>query len=129
MKRYVLNQERNTLIKWLDHSSEKIDMQKDTFLKDTTIIGECAFLDCIRLEEVILPDKLTTIKHGAFLGCQKLSKIHIPDSVTQWEFSAFLCCESLDFSRLPKRIIETKLNQAIDMPDFIERLLYDRINF
>lgn len=129
MKRYVLNQEQNTLLKWLDHSSKSIDMQKDILLKNIKIIGECAFLDCKKLEEITLPENLTTIKHGAFLGCQKLTKIHIPDSVTQWEFSAFLCCENLDFSSLPKRIAKTQLNQVIDMPDFIERLLYERINF
>ena len=129
MKRYILNQEQNILLKWLDNSDKIIDMQQDNSLKNIIIIGECAFLDCTEVEELVLPEKLVSIRHGAFLGCRKLTKIYIPESVTQWEFSAFLCCENLDLLELPERITKTKIGKAIDIPDFIERLIFERIDF
>lgn len=46
-------------------------------------IGESAFRNCYDLNEVILPENLTTIGKEAFYRCDELREITIPKSVTE----------------------------------------------
>ena len=47
-----------------------------------THIGDFAFLDCIRLTSVSIPDSVTSIGGYAFYNCTGLTSVSIPDSVT-----------------------------------------------
>lgn len=51
-----------------------------------------SFVGCVSLEEVVLPDSLSSIGYYAFLGCFSLESIIIPDSVTSIDYYAFSDC-------------------------------------
>lgn len=53
------------------------------------------FQDCQSLQEVQLPEGLTTIKYNAFMRCYALEEITIPDAVTAIEKQVFSQCTSL----------------------------------
>ena len=69
----------------------------------TRIIGKEAFKDSA-IEEVVLPDTITTIEHGAFSGCKSLRNINLPQSIRIIEYDAFYNCESLNEVWLPRCI-------------------------
>ena len=69
----------------------------------TRIIGKEAFKDSA-IEEVVLPDTITTIEHGAFAGCKSLQSINLPQSIRGIEYDAFYNCESLKEIWLPRCI-------------------------
>ena len=43
-----------------------------------TSIGEYAFMDCIELTSVIIPESVTSIGEGTFKGCDNLAEITLP---------------------------------------------------
>lgn len=53
-------------------------------LKDLKKIGSGAFANCISLNEVIIPESVTTIGGGAFANCISLESITIPGSVSEF---------------------------------------------
>ncbi len=67
-------------------------------------IGGSAFSDCVLLEDIIIPDSVTSIEYYAFYGCTSLSGINIPDSVTCIESSAFSGCTSLSSIEIPDSV-------------------------
>lgn len=66
-----------------------------TVLHSTEIIGENAFMNCEKLEQVILPNGIIGICEMAFDGCKGLCSILIPDSIQYIEQWAFCNCEHL----------------------------------
>ena len=50
--------------------------------KPVTSIADKAFIDCVNLTSVTIPDSVTSIGEKAFWGCKNLSSITVPDSVT-----------------------------------------------
>ncbi|MBO5939765.1 MAG: leucine-rich repeat domain-containing protein, partial [Kiritimatiellae bacterium] len=59
-------------------------------------IGDYAFFRCIGLEEVQIPDSVTSIGASAFYGCSGLKKITIPSGVTGIGDRAFWGCRRLE---------------------------------
>lgn len=57
------------------------------------------------MEEIVLPDSLTTIGKEAFCGCTSLKKIVIPDSVVSLGSGTFYDCEVLKEITLGKGIV------------------------
>jgi len=70
---------------------EEGDYGRDDLL---TVIGANAFMDCVSLEQVILPETVTEIGRGAFYYCKNLKYILFADNVFADAF-AFYHCESL----------------------------------
>ena len=64
-----------------------------------------SFASCVSLEEVVLPDSLSSIGYCTFLGCFSLESITIPDSVTFIGESSFLGCSSLTSVTIPDGVI------------------------
>lgn len=60
-----------------------------------------AFENCINLQEVILPNNLTSIPAYGFYNCKSLQEISIPESVTIIKDGAFNGCENLININLP----------------------------
>ena len=56
----------------------KIIFAENSALK---VVGIDAFSGCAAVEEVVLPDSVTTIETGAFQNCLKLKKLFVPQSV------------------------------------------------
>ena len=50
----------------------------------------------LKMEEIVLPEGLTTIGGSAFWGCKSLTTITIPANVTLIKWTAFYGCEALE---------------------------------
>ena len=61
-----------------------------------TSVGKCSFAFSTKLDELRLPDTLTTIGESAFEGCGALIGVEIPASVTTVGERAFAFCRKLD---------------------------------
>ena len=59
-----------------------------------TTIGKSTFADCY-VEQVTIPDSVTTIESQAFSWCYPLTRVIIPDSVTDIEANPFMECANL----------------------------------
>jgi len=74
-----------------------IPNQNKTFVVPTGVqmIERFVFAE-LDLEQVILPDSLTTIGHRCFENCKKLKEIRLPKSLTHLDFWAFEDCGKLE---------------------------------
>ena len=68
-----------------------------------TSIGERSFADCTKLEKIIFSEKIETINGRAFLGCTSLKLISLPDSITGMGKEIFSGCTSLSSVKLPNK--------------------------
>ncbi|MBR2341729.1 MAG: leucine-rich repeat domain-containing protein, partial [Clostridia bacterium] len=59
------------------------------------IINDDAFLECLDLTSVEIPNSVIKIGESAFQSCRSLTSIEIPDSVTTIGSFAFSQCSSL----------------------------------
>ena len=69
-------------------------------------IGSGAFYRCEDLTDVILPQKLKTIREEAFSQCVKLTSIIIPDEVISIRYNAFSNCNALKTVSLGANLTE-----------------------
>jgi len=60
-----------------------------------TSIGDSAFCDCTSLTSVTIPNSVTSIGDSAFRYCTSLTSVTIPNSVTSIDDSAFWGCDNL----------------------------------
>ena len=63
--------------------------------KKVTSIGHGAFMECINIEKITIPDSVTTIDYNAFSDCPNLVSITIPCNVTSIGAYSFNGCEKL----------------------------------
>ncbi len=78
---------------------------ENIILPDTlTSIGGNAFYDCERLTEITLPSGLTSIGATAFGGCTSLTEITLPSGVTEIGGGAFSGCTSLTEITIPSGV-------------------------
>ena len=59
------------------------------YFTGVTELKEAAFLDCARMESIILPKSLTAIGNRAFIMCRSLTELEIPDGVISTGGRAF----------------------------------------
>ena len=71
-------------------------------------IGEDSFLNYRLLEEMVLPESITSIGGSAFYNCEKLNKINLPNSLTYIGDGAFQYCASLEKIIIPNNITTIK---------------------
>lgn len=69
-----------------------------------TTIGEYAFSECESLKSMKLPDSVTCIKEGAFNKCSSLKSINLPEGLTEIADETFFECEKLSGIVLPKNL-------------------------
>ncbi len=79
-------------------------LQQITIPNSVTSIGDSAFRVCESLQQITIPNSVTSIGDDAFCGCESLQQITIPNSVTSIGDLAFCGCESLRQIILPKSI-------------------------
>ena len=58
-----------------------MDLRKVSFPKSLHHIGKRAFMDCRRLNDVILPKDVDVIRASCFEGCLSLSKVTLPSTL------------------------------------------------
>ena len=66
-----------------------------TFAGDVTKVGAEAFLECKKLQSIVLPDSATEIGSNAFKNCDDLKEVTIGDGVKKIGSSAFYDCDAL----------------------------------
>jgi len=65
-------------------------------------IAGYVFADCIKLENVTLPERLTSFASGnVFMNCSSLTTIEIPDGVTDLQYGTFAGCSNLTELTIP----------------------------
>jgi len=69
---------------------EKVEYEGTEY--NVTRIGFEAFLECVDITSVIIPNSVTTIEDWAFGGCSGLTSVTIPNSVTNIGGCAFTNC-------------------------------------
>ena len=85
--------------------------------KEVVRIGDYAFAENRRMEEVFLPDSVRTISRHAFYNCRRLKKISVPGGLLEVEDGALKNCESLS---------ELKLRRAEAGNTCLKHLLYEQ---
>lgn len=76
-------------------------------------ISSNSFSDIINLEEVYIPDSVTSIDTSAFRRCINLKAVAIPNSVTEIGLFAFYNCESLTSITIPSSVTDIDLQAFI----------------
>ena len=84
-----------------DSKMTSLDLSK--CIKLLHIEGQC-FTECLSLEEIILPDSITTIGYNCFTDCSSLKEINLPDSLTTLGNRCFTNCSSLEELTLPSSL-------------------------
>ena len=68
------------------------------------MIGDYMFYKCAGLQNIVLPDNITSIGYRAFSGCSSLISFKIPNGVDVIAESVFSSCSSLTFVYIPESI-------------------------
>ena len=83
-----------------------INSKSSYTVKDgTEVICDDAFMGCISLKSIVLPNSVTTIGDNAFEGCKSLQSITLSNSLTSIGNVAFAGCKSLQNIVLPDSVI------------------------
>lgn len=85
-----------------------VEMKIVTLPNTLTAISKEMFLSCWSLSTVAIPESVTSIGEGAFARCVDLTSIEIPESVTEIGPRAFTVCTSLQSISIPGKITEIK---------------------
>ena len=88
-------------------------------------IGDYMFYDCDNLQNIVLPDGVTSIGEYAFYLCHSLTFIDVPDSVNTIGKKAFRSCSSLVSIKIPdgvtaigyRTFLECRSLTTIDIPN------------
>ena len=113
-----------------------------------TGIGTDFFACCNSLENVTIPNSVTTIEPGAFYECPSLENVTIGNSVTTIEQDAFAYCNSLENVTIPNSVTtigfhafygcgyyDDTSHLTLDIPDSVTTIgedafyLVDNINY
>ena len=86
-------------------SDSNTNLRRARFVEGRTAIGMCFFWECTSLEEVFIPEGVTSIGNSAFAHCAMKTMI-LPESVNSIGMAAFDHCEALKDIYLPEGITE-----------------------
>ena len=82
------------------HSDKRVALT----LPSVSALGDNAFVDCISLTSVTMPEGIASIGNGAFKSCTGLTSITIPNTVTDIGTEAFTDCTSLKSITIPDSV-------------------------
>ena len=78
---------------------------EELVIPDTvTTIESCAFEDCVNLKNVVIGESVTTIGFAAFENCSSLNQVNLPAALTEIQDSAFRGCTSLASAVIPDSV-------------------------
>lgn len=120
----------------LEKENDEIDGTKD-FYAETIIledsveeIGNCAFVDCTSIKEVVMSPNIRIVGDAAFKGCTSLTELVLPNLITEVGESALEGCTSLVEIELPGNLTvlgnsafrDCKSLIEIELPDLIRTI-------
>lgn len=99
-----------------------------------TAIGDEAFIDCMYMTSVTIPEGVTSIGSGAFLHCVSLTEFSLPHSLKHIDDIAFAYCLSLTDIDIPDTVNHIGAGafggcyilKEVNVPENVE-ILYDCI--
>lgn len=79
------------------------------FIKEgVKVIGEEAFINCIFIKKIVIPNSVKRIGNGAFTKCHSLGNIYIPKNINTINGNPFLLCYSLTRINIPNSVTTIK---------------------
>ena len=94
-----------------DKAFQFCESLNDIVIPDSvTSIGTWTFLYCSSLTDIVLPDSVIGIGFGAFSDCESLSNLVFPNSITSIGAWAFEGCYSLKSLVIPGSVVNLKGN-------------------
>ncbi len=69
-----------------------------------TNLGQSSFKECVRLKEIAIPPGVTAITFGLFWNCSALTRVTMPDDITEIGNYAFAGCGKLTLEKFPARL-------------------------
>lgn len=69
-----------------------------------TNLGESVFNGCTKLQQIIIPEGISTLNAYSFNNCQSLESINLPNSITTIGKAAFCGCTKLTTIKLPSSL-------------------------
>ena len=105
------------------HSDKRVALT----LPSVSALGDNAFVDCISLTSVTMPEGIASIGNGAFKSCTGLTSITIPNTVIGIGTEAFAACTALTGITLPEGLerinerafIDCTSLKSISIPDTV----------
>ena len=78
---------------------------KDVKLPDTLeIIGSNAFLDCVGITKIEIPEGVSIIPETCFMGCSELISVSLPSTISELGYAAFIDCIKLSEITIPEGV-------------------------
>ena len=99
-----------------------------TFDGDVPYLQSKRFFNKTNVQEVVLPNSISSIQFSAFEGCTSLTSIKFPDNITDIEARAFQKCTSLTSINLPDNITYIGYNAFEKCQSLTSINLPDRLN-
>ncbi len=91
---------------------------KEVIITDTTRLGEFAFYNVSLVEELLLPEMLTTIETYALAGMTSITTIELPEGLTTIGSNAFRNMNNIESLVIPNTVVSIGLNAF----DFMSKL-------
>lgn len=91
-----------------------------------TAIGEDAFINCINLTSVSIPNSVEILKSGAFYLCDGLTDIVIPERVKEIGDNAFMGCDKITKLTISESVVSIGDYAFSGCP--IEELIFNAVN-
>ena len=129
----VLVEGRNWYVRTKVHGNLPLSLdEKDVLILSAdgkTVTGVKSWCKNL-LENVVIPNGVTSIDIGAFVNCKNLKTVTLPDSVTEIGRQAFWDCHELREISLPKRLTKISAEafwgcsslQTIKIPDSVTEI-------
>lgn len=113
---------KDVTLPYINRPATKVTSPSDGGL---TTIEDYAFLNCISLPSIKLPNDVTSIGKDAFSGCSSITEITLSSNLTTIGDGAFSSCENLNKISLPGKLSEIgseafrdcKRVNSIEMPN------------
>ena len=111
---YVIENKKAIIMRCDRNVKGKVEIPEKLENYPVREIGNHAFFNCTRIEEIKLPSTIDEIGTSAFTYCEQLKKINIPQTVKGIRSFAFFKCTSLENIALPNTITEITMSMFME---------------
>ncbi len=94
----------------------------------TKCIADQAFIECVNLTSITIPNSVTNIGNSAFYGCSGLTSVTIPDGVTNIGKQAFSECGNLNIDVSPQNNNYSSIDGVLFNKGKTELIVYAKDN-